>query len=245
MQRRIQRSGTAVPPPPGEGRASSAQRAYAAVRRMAMDFELRPGERLGETELAERLQISRTPLREALNRLTAEGLLVALPQRGFAARELDPQEVFELYEARAEVEGAITRLAAERARDQGLADLEAFLRESVAQPDESEIDHLMRLDVGFHQRLARLAGNAELTRILENLNDRIHFMRWINMEGRRRATQSEHLRILELVQARDAAAAVEQMRRHISLRQDQIIEMIRKGYAHIYTAHLNDNHAAQ
>lgn len=229
----------------GEGRASSAQHAYAAVRRMAMTFALRPGERIGETELAERLAISRTPLREALNRLVAEGLLVALPQRGFAARELDPQAVFELYEARAEIEATITRLAARRADDQGLQGLEAFLRESVAQPDESEIDHLMRLDVGFHQKLAGLARNRELARILENLNDRIHFMRWINMEGRRRATQSEHLRILERLQARDETAAAEAMRRHISLRQDQIIEMIRKGYAHIYTAHLPHNHAGQ
>lgn len=224
---------------PDKGRESSAQRAYQQLRQMAMTFQIRPDERVNEVELAERLEISRTPIREALNRLVAEGLLVT-HSRGFSARKLIPKEVADLYEARAEVEATIVRLACVRVSDDDLARLEKFVTESIAEREEAGIDRLVQLDVAFHEHLALLSRNDELLRVLRSINDRIYFIRWINMDGRRKTTQGEHWKVFELLKRRDAASAEEQLRKHILLRNDQILEVIKKAYTHIYTAHMSE-----
>src|SRR3546814_20748850 len=84
---------------------------------MAVSYLFKPGERINEGALARRLGVSRTPLREALNRLNTEGLLNALPGKGFFCRDLDVREIFSLYEMRKVIEAGSARLAVVRARD--------------------------------------------------------------------------------------------------------------------------------
>lgn len=219
---------------------SSAKRAYDTLRRMAMTFHIRPDTRLNEAELADKLSISRTPLREALNRLVAEGLLVSRG-RGFSGRKLVPETVAQLYEARAEIEAAIVRLASERASADDLAEIEKYISDSAAESEDIDVDRLVQLDVGFHDRLALMSGNQELLRILGNLNDRIHFIRWINMEGRRSLTQSEHFELVGHIKAGDGEAAAQLIKKHVLLRNDQILEALKKAYAHIYTAEMSQS----
>jgi len=94
---------------------------------MAVSFDLKPDERINESELAERLGASRTPLREALNRLVAEGLLVYRSRKGFFCRPLQPKLIFDLYEARLAVEKEAVRLACERATADDVAALRTSL----------------------------------------------------------------------------------------------------------------------
>ena len=89
--------------PPQDGHVD---RLYNALRSMSIGFELKPDERINESELAEALGTSRTPLREALNRLVAEGYLAFRPGHGFFCRGLSPSEVFDLYDARVAIEAA-------------------------------------------------------------------------------------------------------------------------------------------
>ena len=84
---------------------------YHQLKDIVVLYRIRPGERINELELAERFQISRTPLREALNRLAAENLLSFVPNHGFFVRQLDLQEIFDLYEVRAAIECAAVRHA--------------------------------------------------------------------------------------------------------------------------------------
>jgi DNA-binding GntR family transcriptional regulator len=215
--------------------ANLSERAYEQLKAMAITYQLRPGERLAELDLAKRLKVSRTPIREALNRLVTEGFLTFTPNRGFQCRPLDAKEIFDLYEVRRSLEATAARLAVERASDDELDDLGRFLERSRGVPEKTTVMELVRLDEEFHERIAILSRNAELLRILQNINARIRFCRWIDMEnGRRSATQSEHAGVLAALKARDQKKCAEAMNAHISRRLDQIVDVIREGYARIY-----------
>lgn len=216
------------------GPMSSSSRAYAMLRERLLRFAIMPNQRINEVTLAGELEISRTPLREALNRLVAEGLLVHRG-RGFSAPDLEPDLVRQLFEARTEIECSIVQLACERAGDDDLAQLEEFSRESAAESPDASVDRLTELDIRFHQTLAALSENRVLGKLLANLNDRIHLVRWINMEGRRDNTQTEHRAILARIRARDPGGATALMRQHIMHRNEDILAAIRAAYGHIYT----------
>ena len=209
---------------------------FNTLREMAISCQLKPGERLSEIELADRLGVSRTPVREALNRLVTEGFLQPC-SRGFMRRPLDVQETLDLYEARVAVERECLRLALLRGTPEQLDETQAFLSHSRGVPADTPMAELVALDEAFHQRLAAMSGNAELQRMLASLNDRIRFIRWIDMEHvGRDSTQQEHQAILEALRRRDAAAAEQGLSEHIALRRDQIAEAIRLALARLEAA---------
>lgn len=218
----------------GEGKVTSSHRAYEMLRERLLRFKILPNQKINEVTLAAELNVSRTPLREALNRLVAEGLLVNR-ERGLSVPDLEPELVYELFEARVEIECSIVRLACERASDDDLADVAEFLTESAAESPEASTDRLIELDIHFHDTVAGLAGNRILQRTLSNLNDRIHLVRWIAMEGRRERTQNEHREILECIRARDTDGAVAAVRKHIIHRNEDILAAIKAAYGHVYT----------
>jgi DNA-binding GntR family transcriptional regulator len=214
---------------------SVVERVYDRVKAMAVAYELKPGERVNEVEIARRLGASRTPLREALNRLSAEGLLRFTPGKGYFCRDLDVDEVLQLYELRKTIEVAAVRLAVERANDADIDALLAFLSETGPDPGDRSIAALVDLDETFHQRLLAMSGNRQMLRVLENVNARIRFVRWIDMHrGDRRKTQVEHRDVLRALKRRDIAACVTLLEKHIDRRQDEITAALKEGYARIY-----------
>lgn len=213
---------------------SSADTAYDRLKAMILTFALIPAQHLNEVALAEQLAVSRTPLREALNRLAAEGLLLSTG-RGFIVPQLDPAVIQQLFEVRSEIECSIVRLVCERASDEGLQGLIDFMKHSAAASPDMAVDEMVQLDRYFHEELARLTGNDEFARILINLNDRIQLLRWIAMEGRRSITQNEHREILDALQRRDSAAAEALIRSHIIHRKVEIYNAVKRAYAHAHT----------
>ena len=216
-------------------------RVYEEVKNLAISYAIKPGSRLNEGEIARSLGVSRTPVREALNRLTAAGFLSFTPSQGFFRKPFDATEVFDLYEMRQAIEMSSARLAAARASDEGLQELQDFLAVSAQAPDTPQapgtpqVDRLVRLDEEFHERIVKLSGNAEMLSCLRNINDRIRFFRWVDMEsGRRRNTQEEHRQVLAALRARDGEGAAAVMHAHIARRRDQIVAQVREGYARIY-----------
>ena len=215
--------------------ADSAEQIYEHIKTMAMTFGIRPGERVNEVELSKSLSVSRTPLREALNRLMVEGFLTRAPNRGFIGRPLDAKQVFDLYELRRALEASIVTIACERATDEELVELERFVKSSKDRPEDANASSLLALDEQFHERVAQLTRNGEMVRAVKSINARIHYFRWIDMQnGKRRHTQQEHLRIVKALKDRDAPAAANLIDDHISGRLDRIVEVIRMGYAEIY-----------
>lgn len=215
--------------------SSIVDRVHDQIRQMAMTYELRPGERLNEVELSKKLGVSRTPLREALNRLNTEGFLKFVSGKGFYCRELDPKEIFDLYEVRKTLETSAVPLIVQRAKDEDIDALEAFLQKTGPEPGGRATEELVALDETFHERLITMAGNAEMVRILKNINARIQFVRWLDLDsGSRVATQREHRAVLKALRRRDAQAAVDILEKHINRRLDQITAVIRRGIAEIY-----------
>jgi DNA-binding GntR family transcriptional regulator len=229
------KSTSAVAREPVARPADSAEQIYERIKTMAMTFAIRPGERVNEVELSKSLNVSRTPLREALNRLMVEGFLTRAPNRGFIGRPLDAKQVFDLYELRSALEMGMVRIACERATDEDLAELERFVKSSKERSEDGNASTLLALDEEFHERLARLTRNEEMLRSIKSINARIHYFRWIAMQnGRRRYTQQEHMRIVKSLKDRDVAAAVGLIEGHIAKRLDQIVDVIRMGFAEIY-----------
>jgi DNA-binding GntR family transcriptional regulator len=200
------------------------------LKALAVTYGLRPGERVNEVALARQFNVSRTPLREALNRLMVEGFLSRTAKKGFVRRRLDAKEIYGLYEFRRALETAVIHLAGARAKDEELAELLEFVDSSKDEGDEdSKALRFLKLDEEFHERLAALTGNVEIVAQLKSLNARIHFVRWIDMQHRRRSTQNEHRAIVVALQARgDGAKAEKLLSAHISRRLGQIVEVVRQ-----------------
>ncbi len=219
---------------PAEKKPSRAESLYRIVKDMAILFKFKPGERINEVDLAQRLGASRTPLREALNRLVAEGFLVLKQGRGFFCRDLKPRKMFELYQFRAVLEVAAVRLACEQATEQEVADLARFLDETGPEEGGRSSEELVELDEYFHERIVTLSRNMEMSRTLENINARIKYFRWVDMDSQRAATQSEHRAVVEALMARDADLAAHHMNEHIARRLDQITAAIKESFSRIY-----------
>ncbi|WP_017298641.1 GntR family transcriptional regulator [Nodosilinea nodulosa] len=215
---------------------SSVDRIYQQLKQMAMTYKFRPGEPLNEVELAASFGVSRTPLREVLNRLVAEGLLDFVPRKGFSCKPLDTKRVFDLYEVRCGLEMMSAKLATERASDDEIDALIQFWKTATEKFCTFTPVDCARCDETFHERLAELSQNSELLHMLQNVNARAHYLRLISMEQEayRQNTCAEHQHILQAIQDRNVDAAVNSMAAHVSLRQEQLVEVIKEGVARLY-----------
>ena len=220
---------------------TNVDRLYHDLRQMAADFAFKPGERINETVLSRSLGASRTPLREALNRLVAEGFLTFQPGKGFFCRALDPDRIVALYELRVAIECEAVRLAALRASDHAIAAIVAYLDR--IEPDYARVSDplaLLRMDERFHVGLAELAGNDEISHQLDTLNGRIRFVRTMDLASLARARRdgpgslSAHRNIVVALARRDEAAAAQAMRSHIERRRDQANAAVRDAFATLY-----------
>ncbi|MGV3549417.1 GntR family transcriptional regulator [Rhizobium sp.] len=213
---------------------SIAESVYERVKALSISFDLLPGNRINEIELAERLGVSRTPLREGLNRLVSEGFLTATPGKGFFRRPLDAKEIFDLFELRQAIEVTAAPIAIKRASNAAIGQIRDFLEVSSADVPSRSVADLVELDESFHEQIMALTGNHEMLGVLKNVNARIRFVRWIDMENKRATTQGEHIAIIEAIAQRDGAKATALLSSHIEKRIDQISAAIREGYARIY-----------
>lgn len=215
---------------------SSVDRIYEQLKQMAMNYKFRPGEPLNEVELAASFGVSRTPLREVLNRLVAEGLLDFVPRRGFSCRALDTKMIFDLYEVRCGLEMMSAKLATERATDAEVDKLVTFWQTAARKFKKLSPLECAQCDERFHEQIAMVSQNAELLHSLQAINARAHYLRLISMEKAhyRHNTCDEHQLILTAIKERNVEAAVNCMSAHVSLRQEQLVEVIKEGIARLY-----------
>jgi DNA-binding GntR family transcriptional regulator len=199
--------------------ADSAERAYREIRRQLVEFKVKPDERINEVRLARMLDLSRTPIREALNRLASEGFVVFAPNRGFFFRGLDIDDLIDLFEMRMIVETGAFALMCERADDAGLERLKAFWAEAQRNYRRSDPDEILDLDENFHLLIAELSGNPEIVRQLGALNARIRFIRRVQIEHapQHKSLVDDHGRIVEAAARRDVAGGVAVLKTHISM----------------------------
>ena len=176
----------------------------------------RPGDRLVESELAERFAVSRTPIREALQRLETQSLL-AREGRSLIVASLDHNQTAELYAVRGELEGLAARLAARHATTEEVR----VLREMV-EADDALIDQpqaLYRSNRRFHKQVHLASHNRYLVQQLDLVYRSMALMATTSLaaEGRGEIAQAEHARIVSMIEARDEEGASEALRAHISV----------------------------
>lgn len=194
----------------------SAQKDAYALILDAIDLgEFRPGDRLVESDLAERFGVSRTPIREALQRLETQQLLTR-DGRSLIVASLDHNQLAELYVVRAELEGLAARLAAQHATDEELRVLRDMVEEDRALVDDPAA--LARANRRFHRQLHLASHNRFLVQQLDLVHQSMALMATTSLavEGRGEVALEEHDRIVRAIEARDEADAQAALKEHIS-----------------------------
>ena len=193
--------------------------------------KLPPGSRLRETEIAERLAVSRTPVREAIRRLEADGLVDHLPRSGAVVRKLEYPELMELYEMRTVLEGTAARLAARAASPVELEELVAINDEMRAAAGRPEV--VIGLNRQFHKLLLDAARNRFLLRAMATVENTLLILgsSSMAMPDRAREAVDEHREVLDALLARDGAGAEAAMRRHMERAQFARLRILRRANA--------------
>ena len=193
-----------------------ADQAYAQIKQMIFDFALMPGDRASESELAQRVAVSRTPLRQALQRLEREGFLRVIPKIGWQVAPLDFDVFDELYDLRVLIECHAARQLATAEQRPALAALAEVWLVPAA---ERRADHaeVGRLDEQFHAQLVAAGGNREMARVHHEITERIRIIRRLDFTkpARVEATYDEHARILRAITRRRADDAVSLLKAHV------------------------------
>ncbi|MCM3565178.1 MAG: GntR family transcriptional regulator [Hydrogenophaga sp.] len=203
------------------------------LRQMLVEGEIPPGAKLNERELCEVLHISRTPLREAIKMLAAEGLVELLPNRGSVAVALDEDDVRHTFEVMAGLEAMSGQLAAERITDAELAEIEALHFEMMAAYTRRDLSAYYRLNAAIHRAINAAARNPVLTATYTQVNARLQALRFrSNQDGEKwqRAVQ-EHEAMVAALKARDGAALARVLTQHLHHKRDVVLEQLRSNAA--------------
>lgn len=204
------------------------QRAYEEIRRRILEGELLPSSPLSEHQLAAALQLSRTPVREAIKRLEKEGLVRSIPSRGTFITELAAHDILEIYQVRERLESLAARIAAEQMDPAEVEALEQELAFSERAAAEGRSGAILESDVRFHKRIITATQNQRLGAILATLDDQMYRIRqilprsaaWLD------ETLGEHRAIVARIRARDAAGAEQAMERHLRASCDRAVRLV-------------------
>ncbi|MBN9033427.1 MAG: GntR family transcriptional regulator [Rhizobiales bacterium] len=236
MPKNRKKSLSDMAPVTAQKRTPTGERVYEEVRRMAVGYDFRPNERINEVELAARLNVSRSPVRESLQRLVTEGLITFQPSRGFFCRGLDVDQIVHLSDVRAFLEQKAVQLAAEHAPLDELLGLASWWHAVADRADSYSSIELTDKDEEFHMRIAQMSGNPELSRMIESINARIRFVREIEIEKRRRrsTTYTEHTDIADALSNRQGEKAGLLMYEHIRMSATDAMASVKDGLARIF-----------
>lgn len=181
------------------------------------------GDRLDEVRIAEQFGVSRTPLREALQRLARSGLVELVPRRGAFVRQPGPVELLEMFEVMAEVEAVCGRLAAKRISDEALADLHDANDRCQAAVEAQDPDTYYSENERFHKIIYRESGNGFLESETGLLHRRLQPFRrqQLRLRGRMVQSMSEHKIILEALEQGDSEAAADALRGHVAIQGEK------------------------
>jgi DNA-binding GntR family transcriptional regulator len=203
------------------------------LRQRIVEGHLAPGAKLNERELSESLHVSRTPLREAIKMLAAEGLVELLHNRGAVVAQMSQQDVADTFEVIAGLEGQSGALAAQRITDGELAEIRALHYEMLAAYTRRDLPTYYSINAQIHTLINAAARNPVLTQTWRNVNARLQAMRFRSNvdEAKWKRAVKEHERMVELLAQRDANALRELMTQHLEHKRDAVLELMRAGQA--------------
>jgi DNA-binding GntR family transcriptional regulator len=198
-------------------KSSLADMAFEAIKEKILKLYFLPGQYLNEGALCALLNMGRTPVHQALQRLQHEGLVEVMPRKGVIVQPGSISEILKILDSRATVEAELARNAAERAAPKDAEELKALARAGATNGKTSELDSFIGADRAFHRKFAELAENPVLSDFARSLHERsirywyLHL--WQTLDDK--ATIKQHTAIADAIARRDADAAAEAVRSHI------------------------------
>ncbi len=207
--------------------------AYTIIKDAILTLKFKPGQALSNRDLAAQLQISETPIRDALQELEREGFVTRLPHKGTFVTEIDPRDIEETFQIRASLEELAVRLATPRLDEAALKEGENLLRDAEIALAQGDRERCSELGFQFHQLFIQRTGNRRLIAFLGNLDDHITRFRRISdlVIGRLEKSQGEHRQVFEMAQKGDVEGAAKAMYAHLQ----SVLKVVRE------TGKLNEN----
>lgn len=201
---------------------------FNTLRQAILKGELKPGERLMEIALAEKLGVSRTPIREAMRKLELEGLVVMIPRRGAQVANITEKDLNDVLEVRIALENVAIEKACTRMSEEDMGRLWLAAKEFERTMAEGNLVRLAEADVEFHEIIYRASDNKRLNQVLNNLREQIYRYRveYLKEEETRNVLVKEHEELTKAIRERDEKKAQEISFRHIENQRRAIIQSI-------------------
>jgi DNA-binding GntR family transcriptional regulator len=195
---------------------------------LILDGILPFGDRLDEVQLAERFSVSRTPIREAFQRLALSGLVEQLPRRGVFVRQPGPVELIQMFEVMAELEALSARLAAMRISDEALKDLRTANAQCQRAANMQDADGYYDVNERFHKIIYKQSGNDFLEHECLRLHRRLKPFRRVQLRlrGRLKQSMAEHEDILDALDAGDGDRAASAIRQHVAVQGEKFYHLM-------------------
>ncbi|MBM7095175.1 GntR family transcriptional regulator [Bacillus sp. H-16] len=193
------------------------ENAFKQIRKEILNQQLRPGEKLSEAELADRLGISRTPVREALHKLELEGLVEIQPRKHCLVIGITPECLSEINLIRSELEPLASSHAVDHLTEEDLKYLDMLLQKSIHYHSEGDLPNLMKVHDEFHQLIIKASKLKRVVKILENMHDYIVSFRFSFLSRRELVERSiqEHAEILKALESKDKRKVESLVRNHL------------------------------
>ena len=204
---------------------------YTGVKTAIIGGDFQPGKRLIEEKLAADMATSRTPVREAIQKLEKEGLIFRLPRGGFAVKQVTEEELEEILGLRSILEGYAAFLATSRITETELKQLDEIITKEDACLKNLNVDEFIRLDGEFHDVLYRAAKNARLYGLLNDLRDYMYRYRVIILHYQRKLhlAVQDHKEMLASMKAKSPRQVERLVRKHVSRGKEIIKKKIKQG----------------
>lgn len=202
---------------------------FNTLRQAILTGELKPGERLMEIHLANKLGVSRTPIREAIRKLELEGLVTMIPRRGAEVAQITEKSMNDVLEVRRAVDALCVELACERISDEALESLKAACDDFAEQVKTKDVKKIAQADVALHNIIVEATGNQRLISLVNTLSEQMYRYRfeYIKDFSQHESLIEEHRVIYESIVKKDKKTAADAAKLHIDNQEKAIIAQIR------------------
>ena len=202
---------------------------FNTLRRAILRGELKPGERLMEIQLANKLGVSRTPIREAIRKLELEGLVLMIPRKGAEVAEITEKNLRDVLEVRCALEELAVQLACDRIERNRIRELHAAAAHFRDILDSDDITQIAAADEAFHDVIFKATGNERLIQLLNNLREQMYRYRIEYLKKKECYPQllKEHATIMKAIEEHDKEKATRITGQHINNQVDTVVDTIR------------------
>ncbi len=203
---------------------------FQTLRQAILRGELQPGERLMEIQLANKLGVSRTPIREAIRKLELEGLVLMIPRKGAEVAEITEKSLRDVLEVRGSLEELAVELACERITQEQMEELKSAAKEFEITLKNGDLTEYAEADVKFHDVIYQATDNMRLIQLLYNLREQMYRYRveYLKRTEVHSSLLDEHQVIIATLENRDKEAAKQAIRKHVDNQVEKVANTIRE-----------------